>query len=105
LPEGYIIAIRLGEGNKSVLDYLFLPTREMIGIKIRFTETGLPRFSGHLFATPAHLAKAVLHQFSCRTSVYKTVIKSGRTSRAMSRRPKREQTKSRPKGGTGHGRR
>jgi len=105
LPEGYIIAIRLGEGNKSVLDYLFLPTREMIGRKIRFTETGLPRFSGHLFATPAHLAKAVLHQFACRTSVYKAVLKSGRTSRAMSRRPKREQTKSRPKSGTGHGRR
>jgi hypothetical protein len=105
LPKGYIIAIRLGESNKSVLDYLFLPTSEMIGPKIRFTEAGLSRFSGHLFATPTHLAKAVLHQFNCRMSMCKTVTKSGRTSRAMSRRPKREQTKNCPKGKTGHERR
>jgi DNA invertase Pin-like site-specific DNA recombinase len=105
LPKGYIIAIRLGEGNKSVLDYLFLPTSEMIGPKIRFTEAGLSRFGCHLFATPTHLAKAVLHQFNCRMAVCKTVTKSGRTSRSMSRRPNREQTKNCPKGKTGHERR
>lgn len=103
LPKGHIIAIRLGEGNKSVLDYLFLPTCEMIRRKIRFTETGLHRFDSHVFATPAQLAKAVLYQF--RTSAYKTIVKSGRASRAMSCRPKREQTKNLPKGKTGHERR
>jgi DNA invertase Pin-like site-specific DNA recombinase len=105
LPKGHIIAIRLGEGNKNVLDYLFLPTSEMTEIKIRFTEAGLWRFDGHFLATPARLASAVLRKFTSHTSTCKTVIKSGRTSRAMSRRPKREQTKGRPKSGTDHGRR
>jgi DNA invertase Pin-like site-specific DNA recombinase len=62
LPDGHIIAIRLGEGNNSVLDYFLLPTREMSGAKIRFMEAGLHRFDGRRFRTSADLAKAVLHQ-------------------------------------------
>jgi DNA invertase Pin-like site-specific DNA recombinase len=62
LPEGHIIAIRLGEGNNSVLDYILLPTREMIGSKIRFMEAGLHRFDGRSFPTPAQLTRAVLHE-------------------------------------------
>jgi hypothetical protein len=41
LPKGHIIAIRLGEGNNSVLDYFLLPTGTMRGSKIRFMEAGL----------------------------------------------------------------
>ena len=67
LPDGYIIAIRLGDGNKDVLDYFLLPTTEMIGAKIRFTEAGLHRFDGRRFRTSAHLTKAVLHQIVGRT--------------------------------------
>lgn len=62
LPEGHIIAIRLGEGNNSVLDYFLLPTREMVLSKIRFTEAGLHRFDGRRFRTVAYLTKAVLHK-------------------------------------------
>jgi DNA invertase Pin-like site-specific DNA recombinase len=62
LPEGHIIAIRLDEGNNSVLDYFLLPTREMIESKIRFTEAGLHRFDGRRFRTSAHLTKAVLRK-------------------------------------------
>jgi DNA invertase Pin-like site-specific DNA recombinase len=62
LPEGHIIAIRLGEGNNSVLDYVLLPTREMIGLKIRFMEAGLHRLDGRCFRTSAHLTKAILHK-------------------------------------------
>ncbi len=51
LPDGHIIAIRLGEGNNSVLDYVLLPTREMIGSKVRFMEAGLHRFDGRRFRT------------------------------------------------------
>jgi hypothetical protein len=60
LPEGHIIAIRLGEGNNSVLDYLLLPSTEMIKDKIRFMEAGLRRFDGRRYRTPVHLSKAVL---------------------------------------------
>lgn len=62
LPEGHIVAIRLGEGNNSVLGYFLLPTTEMIGSKIRFMEAGLHRFDGRCFQTSAHLTKAVLHK-------------------------------------------
>jgi hypothetical protein len=65
LPKGYIAAIRLANGNRDVLDYLFLPTSEMTGPKIRFTAAGLNRFEGHLLATPARLAKAVVRQCNC----------------------------------------
>jgi DNA invertase Pin-like site-specific DNA recombinase len=66
LPDGNIIAIRLDEGNNSVLDYFLLPTREMTGSKIRFMEAGLHRFDGHYFRSFAHLTKAVLHEIrSC----------------------------------------
>jgi DNA invertase Pin-like site-specific DNA recombinase len=62
LPAGYIIAIRLGEGNNDVLDYFLLPTEEMIGPKIRFTEAGLYRFKGRRFRRPADLTRAVVHK-------------------------------------------
>jgi DNA invertase Pin-like site-specific DNA recombinase len=62
LPAGHVIAIRLGEGNNSVLDYLLLPSREMIGSKIRFMEAGLHRFDGRRFRTSADLTAAILHQ-------------------------------------------
>ena len=62
LPAGHIVSIRLGEGNNNVLDYFLLPSREMIGSKIRFTEAGLRRFEGRRFQTLAHLTKAVLHK-------------------------------------------
>jgi DNA invertase Pin-like site-specific DNA recombinase len=62
LPKGHIIAIRLGEGNNSVLDYFLLPTRAMRGSKIRFMEAGLRRFDGCRFRTSAHLTKAILRQ-------------------------------------------
>jgi DNA invertase Pin-like site-specific DNA recombinase len=66
LPKGDIIAIRLGVGNNEVLDYLLLPSKEMIGSKIRFMEAGLCRFDGRRFRTPAQLAKAVLHEIGRR---------------------------------------
>jgi hypothetical protein len=56
------MAIRLGEGNKSVLDYFLLPTSEMSGMKIRFMEAGLHRFNGCCFRTSASLTKAMLRE-------------------------------------------
>ena len=104
-PAGHIIAIRLGEGNKSVLDYLLLPTSEMTGRKIRFMETGLRRFAGHRFGKAAHLAKAVLHQVVRGTPTRKTVISSDRASGAKLNRPKPTQPKTRSKEKIGRARR
>jgi len=102
LSAGHIIAIRLGEGNKSVLDYLLLPTSEMTGRKIRFMEAGLRRFAGHRFGKAAHLAKAVLHQI---VPTRKAVISSDRASGAKLDRPKPTQPKTRSKQKIGRARR
>ena len=56
------MAVRLGEGNDSVLDYLLLPTSEMAGSKIRFMEAGLRRFDGRRFQSYGRLTQAILHQ-------------------------------------------
>jgi DNA invertase Pin-like site-specific DNA recombinase len=68
LPGGHMIAIRLGDGNNGVLDYVLLPTTEMIGSKIRFMEAGLHRFDGCRFRTLAHLTKAVQKLVGCAPS-------------------------------------
>jgi DNA invertase Pin-like site-specific DNA recombinase len=62
LPKGHIIAMRLGEGNNVVLDFILLPTEAMTKSKIRFMEAGLNRFDGCRYETPAQLTTAILHQ-------------------------------------------
>jgi hypothetical protein len=62
LPKGYIVAIRLDERNKGVLDYCLLLTAAMTTLKIRFMEAGLYRFDGHRFQTFAQLTNAILRQ-------------------------------------------
>jgi DNA invertase Pin-like site-specific DNA recombinase len=62
LPDGHIVAIRLGEGNRSVLDYVLLPTSAMSRSKVRFMAAGLHRFDGCRFRTSAQLTNAILHQ-------------------------------------------
>ena len=39
-PPGWIVAIRLGERNETLLDYLLLPTPKKGGALIRFSEKG-----------------------------------------------------------------
>ncbi|PPQ14911.1 recombinase family protein [Bradyrhizobium sp. AC87j1] len=43
LPTGWIVAIRLGENNSSILDYLLLPTSVTDRYTLRFSEIGLAR--------------------------------------------------------------
>jgi hypothetical protein len=105
LPEGYIIAIRLDDGNKSVLDYILLTTGEITGIKIRFMEAGLPRFSGRRFGTSAQLAKAILNQIVLRAPARRTVVSSNRAYAATSKRTKGTQPKGRSKRRTCRGQR
>jgi hypothetical protein len=98
LSKGFIAAIRLANGNRNVLDYLFLPTSEMTGTKIHFTAARLNRFEGHLFATPARLAATILRQCNRGGPQSKLTIRSGNASQAMRRQQKRLQTKGCPRG-------
>jgi DNA invertase Pin-like site-specific DNA recombinase len=95
MPDGHIVAIRLGEGNNSVLDYILLPTSELNGSKIRFMEAGLYRFDGCRFRTPAQLTRAILHDIVNR------VTKPGRVLPAKQgwSKPRRLSSRSRSKNG------
>ena len=64
LPRGYIVAIRLDEGNNSILDYFLLPTKAMTTSKIRFMDAGLQRFDGCRFGSTAQLTKAIIHRIN-----------------------------------------
>lgn len=99
LPDDYIIAIRLGEGNNSVLDYILLPTSEMIRSKIRFMEAGLHRFDGRSFRTSALLTRAVLHEIVGR------VTKPSRVLPTKPTQPNRQSKSGQSKRLTGHARR
>lgn len=83
LPVGHIVAIRLGEENNSVLDYVLLPTTAMTGLKIRFMEAGLNRFDGYRFQTSAQLTKAISHQIVGR-------VRTGKTKQCKPAPPRQE---------------
>ncbi|CCD95918.1 Recombinase [Bradyrhizobium sp. ORS 375] len=59
LPEGWIIAIRLGEHNTSILDYVVLPIVANASLTIRFQEQGRLDHGVLYFKTEAGLARAV----------------------------------------------
>ena len=56
LPAGCLAAIRVVEGNKSVLDFVLLPATEMIGSIMKLSER--TRFRADLIASTASM-----HQF------------------------------------------
>jgi hypothetical protein len=59
LPPGWLVAIRLAEGNKGVLDFLFLPTAEMIGSVMKLSERNRVRRGFHRFENFDALVRSV----------------------------------------------
>ena len=84
LPTGWIVAIRLGDQNKSVLDYLLVPTTTTDRNMIRFVEKNRPRLGIDRFES----AGALIRSLSRRLT---------KPSRASSSRPRQlnKQSKSR----------
>jgi hypothetical protein len=84
LPTGWIVAIRLGDQNKSVLDYLLVPTTTTDRNMIRFVEKNRPRLGIDRFES----AGALIRSLSRRVT---------KPSRASSSRPRQlnKQSKSR----------
>jgi DNA invertase Pin-like site-specific DNA recombinase len=94
-PAGWIVAIRLAERNISVLDYVLLPTTNIAGPLIRFSEKarasqGIERFE----------------RFDAlERSLIRRVTRKGRASSTKLALLKQAPISSRPKRKTGHGRR
>ncbi|MCK1359037.1 recombinase family protein [Bradyrhizobium sp. 199] len=59
LPDGWIAAIRLSEHNKTVLDYVLLPTDGKVKRTIRFSEAARARRGIKRFKTVSGLVQAV----------------------------------------------
>jgi DNA invertase Pin-like site-specific DNA recombinase len=85
LPAGWIVAVRLDEDNKAVLDYLLLPTPDTAGSLIRFSETARARRGIHRFETSAALIRSINRRAAVQRRASQT--KSTRPTRGSRSRP------------------
>ena len=95
LPDGSIVAIRLAEHNKSILDYLLVPTAGTDGDMIRFTEKDRSRLGMDRFETSDALVR----------SISRRVTRLSRVSPTKPARPNKQSKPNRSKRVTGHARR
>jgi hypothetical protein len=72
LPDGLIVAIRLGEHNKSILDYLLVPTSGTDRNTIRFTEKDRGRLGIDRFESSDALVQSVSRRVTKPTRVAPT---------------------------------
>ncbi len=72
LPDGWIVAIRLCEHNKSILDYLLVPTSGTDRNTIRFTEKDRGRLGIDRFESSDALARSVSRRATKLTRVAPT---------------------------------
>jgi DNA invertase Pin-like site-specific DNA recombinase len=95
LPDGWIVALRLGDRNKSILDYLLMPTTGTDRNTIRFSEKDRVRLGIDLFETSDALVR----------SVSRRVTRLSRVSPTKPARPNKQSKPNRSKRVTGHGQR
>jgi hypothetical protein len=60
LPPGWVVAIRLAETNKTVFDYLVMPTNQLVGPMIKFTEKARSRHKAQRFETVDTLVRSII---------------------------------------------
>jgi hypothetical protein len=62
LHDGWVVAIRLAESNKAVLDYLLLPTSELVDRMIKFTEKARSSHKACRFETIDALVRSIIER-------------------------------------------
>jgi hypothetical protein len=67
-PAGWMIAIRLGEKNQAIMDYLFLPSSAFTGIQLWFSEEGRLVRKIERFETFEQLARSVIKRLKERAN-------------------------------------
>lgn len=85
LPAGWIVAIRLGDRNKAVLDYLLLPTTISIGRLIRFSEKARARHGIDRFERFDALARSLIRRITKKSRGAPTTLRRSRRSRIKGR--------------------
>jgi hypothetical protein len=59
-PPGWIVAIRLGENNESILDYILLPSTSLTAHWLWISEEGRPAHKIERFETLEELARSLI---------------------------------------------
>ena len=95
LSSGWVIAVRLVETNKIILDYLLLPTSSLVGRMIRFTDKARSRHNALRFNSIFMLARSLIRRITTVT----------RAASSKQRRPKQSRTQRQPKTRGGRARR
>ena len=72
LPDGWIVAMRLADRSKTLLDYLLAPTVRTDRNTIRFSEKRRPRFGIVSFETPEALARLLIRRVARSSRVEPT---------------------------------
>jgi len=85
LTNGWIVAIRLGEHNEAVLDYLLLPTTRSAGPLLRFSEKTRSRHKIRRFATSNSLIRSISACVAKAESSSATKLARSSTRRTASR--------------------
>ena len=88
LPDGWIIAIRLADRSKTVLDYLLVPTFRTDSNTIRFSEKRRAGLGIVSFETPEALAQSLIRRVTRLTRVLPTK-REPPNKRSRSSKPKR----------------
>jgi DNA invertase Pin-like site-specific DNA recombinase len=81
LPPGWVVAIRQAEAKRTVLDYLLLPTSDLVK-PIKFTEKRLRRYNARRFQTTETLVRSII--------ALTTKERCASTKPASSKRPRKE---------------
>ncbi|WP_315786698.1 recombinase family protein [Bradyrhizobium sp. SZCCHNPS1003] len=86
LPDGWIVAIRLDEHNRAILDYVLMPTVPNDSNMIRFRENGRADHGVAYFKTESELARALVRLLTKDRRVVRTMqrqrSRSVKTSRS-----------------------
>jgi hypothetical protein len=95
-PAGWIVALRLSEHNKSLLDYILLPTTQRTGLLIRFSERARSGRAIDRFENFEALTRALVRRA--------TKARATRTAPAKLRQPRRKHPTAPSKGKAGRAR-
>jgi DNA invertase Pin-like site-specific DNA recombinase len=78
LATGWVIALRLGERNKALLDYLLLPAASVATRTVRFSETGRRKYRIDRFDTLQALVRSLIRRIDSVSPAAQRIVPAGK---------------------------
>jgi hypothetical protein len=95
LPDGWIVVMRLGDPNKSILDYLLVPTTGTDRNIIRFVDKNRSRLGIDRFESADSLIRSVSRR-TTRLGRVSSTKQAPPSKRSKSSQPKKKTRRTRP---------